>query len=94
MKRVSIVLIAALGLNACKPPAEQTQTAGPQGQARFEQLANLPFAQNRPTAETAQTLQDEVPHPAAEPRDAHREALAYALSGKGVGKTILQIAAD
>lgn len=31
----------------------------PQGQSHFEQLANLPFAHNRPTAETAQTLNNE-----------------------------------
>lgn len=29
-------------------------------QARFNDLANLPFEQNRPTAETAQTLRDEL----------------------------------
>jgi len=28
--------------------------------ARFDELANLPFAENRPTAATAQTLRDEL----------------------------------
>src|SRR6201989_3354085 len=28
--------------------------------SRFEELANLPFKENRPTAQTAQTLRDEL----------------------------------
>ncbi len=39
----------ALALGAASPAAAQ--------QARFDELANLPFSFNRPTAETAQTLQ-------------------------------------
>jgi hypothetical protein len=27
---------------------------------RYDELANLPFAENRPTKETAQTLRDEL----------------------------------
>jgi hypothetical protein len=27
---------------------------------RFDELANLPFTENRPTKETAQTLRDEL----------------------------------
>lgn len=38
----------------------QTQTAANQGQSHFAQLANLPFSENRPTAETARTLNDEL----------------------------------
>lgn len=60
MRKISILLIAALGLTSCNQPAQQSQTAAPQGQSRFEQLANLPFTENRPTVETAQTLQDEL----------------------------------
>jgi hypothetical protein len=60
MKTTSILLIAAIGLTACNQPAQQSQTAAPQGQLRFEQLSNLPFAENRPAADTAQTLQDEL----------------------------------
>lgn len=60
MRKISALLIAALGLTSCNQPAQQSQTATPQGQSRFEQLANLPFAENRPTADTAQTLQDEL----------------------------------
>jgi hypothetical protein len=60
MKKIGLVAMAALGLTACTPPAQQNQGAAPQNQSRFEQLANLPFAENRPTPETAQTLQDEL----------------------------------
>ena len=31
-----------------------------QAQTRFDELANLPFSENRPTAETAKTLIDEL----------------------------------
>ena len=31
-----------------------------QAQSRFDELANLPFEENRPTKETAQKLQDEL----------------------------------
>ncbi|HEY6413079.1 MAG TPA: DUF1254 domain-containing protein [Edaphobacter sp.] len=60
MKKISLLLIATLGLTACTQPSPQNQTAAPQGQSHFEQLANLPFSQNRPTPETAQTLKDEL----------------------------------
>ena len=33
---------------------------GPDVPPRFDELANLPFAENRPTKETAQTLRDEL----------------------------------
>ena len=59
MKKISLVLIATLGLTACTPPAQQ-KTDVPQGQSHFDQLANLPFVENRPTPETAQTLTDEL----------------------------------
>jgi hypothetical protein len=35
---------------------------------RFEALANAPFEHNRPTAETAKTLRDELTRPCAVPR--------------------------
>jgi len=60
MKKIRVVLLAMLGLTACTPPAQQNQTQAPQGQSRFTQLANLPFSENRPTPETAQTLNDEL----------------------------------
>jgi hypothetical protein len=59
MKKLGLALIAALGLTACNQPAQQNQTAQP-SQSHFEQLANLPFSENRPTADTAQTLKDEL----------------------------------
>jgi hypothetical protein len=41
---------------------ETTSAPGPQGGAtsRFDELANLPFSENRPTRETAQMLRDEL----------------------------------
>jgi hypothetical protein len=60
MKKRGLVVVAALGLTACTQPAQQNQGAAPQNQSRFDQLANLPFAENRPIPETAQTLQDEL----------------------------------
>jgi|SRR5580698_5440267 hypothetical protein len=64
MKRISSALMmASIALTGCNPPANQnqaTQGGQPSGQARFEQLASLPFVENRPTAETAQTLNDEL----------------------------------
>jgi hypothetical protein len=60
MKKTSFLLIALLGLSACTHPSQQSSSAAPQGQSSFEQLADLPFSENRPTAQTAQTLQDEL----------------------------------
>lgn len=60
LKRTSLALTAALALTGCQQPAQQDQTAASQGQSRFEQLASLPFSENRPTPETAQTLKDEL----------------------------------
>lgn len=58
--RISILLVAALGLTACTSSVQQGQPDASQGHSRFDQLANLPFAQNRPTAATSQTLEDEL----------------------------------
>lgn len=58
-KKISLALIATRGLTACAPPPQQ-KTEAPQGQSHFDQLANLPFVENRPTPETAQTLTDEL----------------------------------
>jgi len=60
MKKTSILLIVTLGLTSCTQTAQLSQTSAPQGQSHFEQLANLHYSENRPTAETAQTLQDEL----------------------------------
>ena len=46
---VKLILIASFAV----PPALL-------GQSRFDELANLPFSENRPTPDTAQTLQDEL----------------------------------
>ena len=50
-KLVVAALVGALALTAS---VAQAQTS------RFDELANLPFAENRPTKETAQTLRDEL----------------------------------
>jgi hypothetical protein len=60
MRRISVILIASLGLTACNQPAPQNQAQAPQGGSSFEQLADLPFSEDRPTAATAQTLSDEL----------------------------------
>jgi hypothetical protein len=58
---------AALGLGSStsapfmSPPVEaQTAPNMPTRASRFEELANLPFEENRPTNETAQVLRDEL----------------------------------
>jgi hypothetical protein len=62
MKKASFILIEALALTGCTQQSQVRAPQGqsPQGQSHFEQLANLPFAENRPTADTARTLQDEL----------------------------------
>jgi hypothetical protein len=57
MKTINLALIAVLGLTGCQQGAQQSQTTQ---QSHFVRMANLPFAENRPTAETAQTLRDEL----------------------------------
>jgi hypothetical protein len=57
MKTAHLAFIAVFAITACKQtvqPSQETQ------QSHLNQMANLPFQQNRPTAETAQTLQDEL----------------------------------
>src|SRR5580765_4462567 len=54
MKRNHVVLIALLTASFAFPAAAFAQTA------RFDELANLPFKENRPTEQTAQTLRDEL----------------------------------
>src|SRR5215470_5881235 len=56
MKKNILVLIAALGLAVWMPSA-QSQTSQ---QSRYDELANLPFVNNRPTPETAKILADEL----------------------------------
>ncbi|HWC19086.1 MAG TPA: DUF1254 domain-containing protein [Terriglobales bacterium] len=57
MKTIRLTLVAALGLVACNQPAQHTPTSS---QSHSNQMANLPFAENRPTPETTQTLRDEL----------------------------------
>jgi hypothetical protein len=47
---ISLTLLGALA----------TSTASAHAQSRFDELANLPFTENRPTPETTKTLQDEL----------------------------------
>ena len=47
---------AAITLSTGTGRTQQT----PQSLDRFDRLANLPFEQNRPTEQTAQTLKDEL----------------------------------
>src|SRR5499427_397237 len=46
------ILVVTLAFSLLSSAAGQT--------SRFDQLANLPFEENRPTTETAQTLRDEL----------------------------------
>jgi hypothetical protein len=58
-----LCLGCVLMLGSCQQPTTQTTTSQiPSSQAtpHFETLANLPFAENRPTNETANTLRDEL----------------------------------
>src|SRR6188768_1580950 len=54
MKRHHLTLIVLLTAIFAVPAAAFSQTS------RFDQLANLPFEENRPTKQTAQTLRDEL----------------------------------
>src|SRR4249920_182168 len=55
MKRHHVMLVALLlTANFALPAAASAQTS------RFDELANLPFKENRPTEQTAQTLRDEL----------------------------------
>ena len=46
------ILVVIIAFSLFSSTAAQT--------SRFDQLANLPFEENRPTTETAQTLRDEL----------------------------------
>ena len=50
---IAAALICAVGMGGLASPALTQET-------RFDKLANLPFSENRPTKETAQTLRDEL----------------------------------
>ena len=50
---VAAALIGAAGMGGLASQALARET-------RFDELANLPFKENRPTKETAQTLRDEL----------------------------------
>src|SRR6186997_1426382 len=54
MKRNYVTLVVLLTASLASPSAALAQ------KPRFDELANLPFKDNRPTAETAQTLRDEL----------------------------------
>jgi len=63
---LTLALTCVLGM-ACNPPQPPPQkqgsantATGQEGQSSFDKLANLPFKNNRPTAETAQALKDEL----------------------------------
>ena len=51
-KLLAATLIGTLAITSILPAQAQT--------AHFDELANLPFAEGRPTKETAQTLRDEL----------------------------------
>jgi hypothetical protein len=54
MKTITILATTLVGALAFTTTVVQAQTS------RFDELANLPFSENRPTKETAQTLRDEL----------------------------------
>ena len=56
MKTISFALIAVLSLAASPHPAHSQ----PAQQSHFDELANLPFQENRPTEATVRTLRDEL----------------------------------
>ena len=53
-KQFTLIALFAPILALCAVPAAFAQSS------RFDELANLPFSENRPTKETAQTLRDEL----------------------------------
>src|SRR5215471_18385875 len=58
----AFLLLSFIFLTACQQqqPAAPAPSQTAQGTTYFEGLANLPFSENRPTAETAQTLRDQL----------------------------------
>jgi hypothetical protein len=57
--RITGAFLIAVTISACKQTTTTTSGAAPGNMmAHFDQMANLPFAENRPTAETAQALKD------------------------------------
>ncbi len=55
-RRKNMIATALSGALAMSGPATQALAQ----ETHFDKMANLPFAENRPTKETAQTLQDEL----------------------------------
>ena len=55
-----LAALAGCKQEATAPPADAAAAPTTQAQSRFDELANAPFVENRPTAETAQTLRDEL----------------------------------
>jgi hypothetical protein len=53
-----VVLTLALTLSACRQQVTAPAPGALDMSAHFDQMANLPFVENRPTAETAQALKD------------------------------------
>ena len=56
---IAAALVGALAISGCTKP-EPVQVKGPARESRFDELANAPFKENRPTKETEQTLRDEL----------------------------------
>jgi hypothetical protein len=56
--RIIGVLAIGLTLSACKQETTAPASGTVDMSAHFDQMANLPFAENRPTPETAQALKD------------------------------------
>ena len=62
-KLASLLLIAIVALTvSCnqQTKTEQTKSQSKTSSGHFDELANLPFSENRPTVETAKTLDDEL----------------------------------
>ena len=54
------ILAAFVSCNEVKKESNSENTVAAVESSRFDELANLPFVENRPTRETTQTLKDEL----------------------------------
>ena len=54
------ILAAFVGCNEVKKESNSENTGAAVESSRFDELANLPFVENRPTKETTQILKDEL----------------------------------
>ena len=55
-----IILATIVSCNGVKKKNTKELSSTTGESSRFDELANLPFEENRPTKETAQTLKDEL----------------------------------